>query len=242
VNIPSSFALIGFLVLPAGVGAQCQPAQIDAHLVQGDRRAALKYSEVCVATYKAAAPTGKDALTASEGTTVFLLAYHLCARAQVEAMLGQQEDSAKSIKEAEQLQDDWPGWFGSPLILWRPVIEITKGFALEKAGKIEEAKRWYLDHPSEYTQARLGVLALPFSADEAKQYAQEVLKDHPKNPTAHAVLGSVFEKSGNKSEALAEFRTSLEDMSQDELKNEFMPVVVAESGAVKLAIARLQSR
>lgn len=237
-----SLVLVGCLAFAVCVSGQCEPWQINAHLVKGDQASALKSSERCVDTYKADAPKkGKYDLTSEEWLAVISLAHHFCGTAQVQAMMGKQADAAKSIEEAEKVHDDWSGWFDNPLIDWKPVIEVTKGFALEEAGDIKAAKRWYIDHPSDYTRGRLAVLAVSSNIDEARQYARDLLTHNPKNPTAHAVLAAIMEKSGNQDGALAEYRSALKQMSKEELQNEFLPVVVAESAAVNLAIARLMA-
>jgi len=235
-----SLAPYSVLAQPSPPNA-CEPGEIDVRIVNNDLNGALNVSRACVAHFKATVTKSpKEALTGYEWLDLLSWAYHLCAQAQVQAMMGDRAGADASIKAAEDVYRDWRPWFDSPVVDWASVIDATKGFVLEKSGNIDAAKRWYLEHRSEYATGRLAVLALSDpNNDDAIRYARGLLAVGAKNPTAHVVMGAVLESRGQKAEALTEYQTAVHQMTKAELQNEFLPIAVAESARAKSAIARL---
>jgi hypothetical protein len=219
----------------------CEPWEIQAHIVANDLNGALKYSEECVAYHMAESPKNPNTPVPFGLLHVLEWGFHLCGRAQVQAMMGDKTGADASIKEAEKVSGgDWKPSFDFSMNNWPETIEPTIGFVLEKSGDIEGAKHWYFEHRSNYATERLAVLALYDSnIQDAARYAGELLAGGAKDPTAHVVMGAVLETKGEKTEALAEYQIGLHQMTREELDHNFFPIVVAESSRAKLAIARL---
>jgi tetratricopeptide (TPR) repeat protein len=221
----------------------CDPSYTCEQLLNCDLTSALKQSQECVSVYKAsmAGLPKNGSLTGSQWLSILEVAYHLCSTAQIQAMIGDMKAAEQSLKDADQVVHDWSDWFNSPLISWSQDYDVTKGFLLEKSGKVAEARRWYEAHPSGRTFSRLAMLALSDSnMSAASDWAHKALADDPKNATAYVALGMIFENNKNKSEALRSYEAASRLLSKDRHPNDFMPVIFAECKAAKDGIERVK--
>lgn len=211
-------------------------------LLRGDLPLALTYSQENVSHYKALTanlPIGGP-LDGDGVLNVLNAGFHLCATAQIQAMMGDSKAAEESISEAEEYAKNWSAFYNSPILVWSDVIEVTEGFQMEKAGNIDPAKKVYAEHPSRYTLSRLAFLFLLESDDnEATHWARETLAVDPKNPTAHVVLAAISEKKGDRSNALRSYENALRYMKTGEERHIFLPVYYAEYPTAKKAIERL---
>ena len=140
----------------------CQPANIGKQLAKGDVAQALEYSQACVSFYKSSTETlpSDCALSGCGMLDVLSVGYYYCASAQIQATMGDFKAAQNSLHNAEESALRWSNFYNSFLVDWPTVIDATKGFVMEKSGKVDLAKKWYEEHPSSYTLGRLSILLL----------------------------------------------------------------------------------
>jgi tetratricopeptide (TPR) repeat protein len=219
--------------VPAGDG--CVAWNVNGSLMEGNIRGALQMAQKCIENYRQASSTLHDgeALTGAQRSDVFMVGYSLCMKAQVQSMAQDLNGALQSIREAEKFADLWPSVYKSWLTQWPNIIDVTKGFQLEKSDKEAAAKTWYLDHSSYHAIARVALMELREGhTTEALNFAQRALKEDPEEPTAHYVKGLIFEKAGETAGARDEYKNALDSMTKTQESHDFMPIRVAEAKSV----------
>jgi len=123
-----------------------------------------------------------------------------------------------------------------------PVAHNNLGFALAKAGRLEEAMahyhealHWKLDYAE--AQGNLGLaLGQLGRADEAVAYFREVLRQRPDFAAAHNLLGAFLADSGKTAEAIEHYREALRLKPEFPVAHNNLGKELADAGRFEEAI------
>jgi hypothetical protein len=238
---------VGAVTMPVNgaesVSSQCEPQTMVGKTVAGDLTGAIQEAKRCVSWSKAyETKTSPDVgLNQDNIIPVTALGYYQCAQAQLEAATGDLKSARVHLADAEATDQKWAAFLHSPLIIWYPVLDVTRGFLLEKSGDLTGAKKWYADHPGGYTEIRLAALALIESRDDdAAAIARQLLSSDPEDPNGWFVTGALAEKRHDNSAAISDYERALR--RTEKVGNQFLPIYYLNSARAREGIARLKDK
>ena len=152
------------------------------------------------------------------------------ATAQILTAQGKFDTARDRISKAEGLARNF-------LIADEELENFTRGFLLERSGRVDEAVIFYLTQP--YAEERLAIIYLDRNqVTAANDAARAVLKVSPTNSTALVVLGALMEKT-NPSQALVQYKSAISSASVG--NPSMMPLRYLELPRASAGIARLRN-
>jgi tetratricopeptide (TPR) repeat protein len=237
--------LVACLVTGASVyaqGQECNPTVMIERVLENDMANALIEAKRCVSEMKAVEARASPAVGLSTGNLmqVTLLGYYQCAQAQLEAAAGDIRNAKIHVADAEATGDKWSNFYRGPLFLnWDGLLNVTRGFVLEKSGDLPGAKQLYATAP-DWGDIRLAELALNENRDDdALLIARKMQTSWPDGPHAWIVLGALAEKRRDTDSAITDYQQALKRM--ENIGHQFFPIHYFSSVRAREGLARLGS-
>lgn len=231
------FVVLGVVILGVLRDAEsqaCDAGETIKRMLDGDLEGALRMNQQCIDDSKSQSSRDFWGWYADA-----MLAYDLCVRAQLYALMGKASEADRTLRDAEATGRKYEA---DVLVQWLQVLEPTKGFILEKRGLIAQAKTQYAQRPYSYSLARLAVLALSeLDLKQAVEWAGKALAADPKSATAYVILGAVAEKQGSVDTALERYERALNLIAELPGNHQFLPIYYVERDGARDGLRRLRS-
>jgi len=155
------------------------------------------------------------------------------ATAQILIAQGEFDRARARISKAENLAK-------SVLIPSDEIEDATRGYLLERSGRVDEAILFYQPITQAYAKARLAIIYLDRNqTTAAADTAGAALKTDPTNSTALIVLGTLLEKT-SPSQALVQYKNAIASASAD--NPSVTPLRYLEMFRARAGIARLEPK